>query len=233
MTVDVVYNLVQFICNKNQNGGNISPDEFNSVISQAQLGLFNYLLGQFQDYSVGRPGARVEFGVNMVVRQRLAPFIGPRILLTVDNTGFVPYPTDYQQWDAFFQINMIHRVRPGQQNKLYSFIKSFIDPIATNPVVTIENKGFRVYPNPTDTGTSIPNAQFQLSYVSTPPPIVWGFIPDPVTGLPVYNPSTSTDPQWYDVDCFEVISRALAMIGINLQSQEISEFANNITKNGQ
>jgi hypothetical protein len=233
LTVDFAYSITQFICNKNQNGGNISPDEFNAVITQAQLGLFNYLLGQFQDYSVGRPGARVEFGVNMVVRQRLAPFIGPRVLLTVDDTGFVSYPADYQQWDAFFQINLIHRLRPVQQNKLYSFIKSFIDPIATNPVVTIEDKGFRVYPNPTDTGTSIPNSQFQLSYVSTPPAIVWRYTPDSITGLPVYNPSTSVDPKWYDVDMMEVISRALAMIGINLQSQEVSQYAGMITKGGQ
>lgn len=233
MNVNFAYNIVQFICNKNQNGGNISPDEFNATITQAQLGLFNYLLGQFQDYGVGRPGARVEFGVNMVVRQRLAPFIGPKITLIVDETGFVQYPEDYQQWDAFWQVNMIHRLRPVQQNKLYSFLKSYIDPIATNPVVTIESEGFRVYPNVIDTGTSIPNNEFQLSYVSTPPAIVWGFIPDPTTGLPVYNPSGSTDPKWYDVDMMEVISRCLSMIGINLQSQDISQYAGMITKGGQ
>jgi hypothetical protein len=233
MTVDIMYQIVQFVANKFINGGNITPDEFNTLAQQSQYSFLNYLLGQFQDYQTGRSAARVEFGVNMVVRQRLAPLIGPFVSIAVDASGLAPYPSDYQQWDAFFQSGLADRIRPVQQHRLYSYLNDPIDPISTNPIVTVESDGFRIYPNTNYNGVTVPGSIMLLSYVATPPNIVWAYTPDPTTGLPVYDEATSTDPIWYDVDCLEIISRILRMVGVNLQSQEVGQFAEVITKGGQ
>jgi hypothetical protein len=228
-----MYQIVQFVANKFINGGDITPNEFNLLAPQAEYSFLNYLLGQFQDYQMGHPTARVEFGVNMVVRQRLSPLIGPLVQIAVDVDGLAPYPNNYQQWDAFFESNITRRIRPVQQHRLYSYLNDPIDPILTNPIVTLESGGFRVYPNTNTNGATVPGSVLNLSYVQTPPGIVWGSTPDSTTGLPVYDPATSTDPVWYDVDCLEITARILRMVGVNLQSQEVGQFADLITKGGQ
>lgn len=233
MTVDMMYQIVQFVANKFINGGNITPNEFNMLANQSQYSFLNYLLGQFQDYQIGRSIGRVEFGVNMVVRQRLAPLIGPIVQILVDAGGLALYPANFQQWDAFFQSDITYRIRPVQQHRLYSYLNDPIDPILENPIVTIESTGFRLYPNVTTNGVAVPGSILNLSYVATPPDIVWGYQADPTTGLPVYDPATSTDPVWYDVDTLEIISRILRMVGVNLQSQELAQFSEIITKGGQ
>lgn len=233
MTVDIMYQIVQFVANKYINGGNITPNEFNTLAQQSQYSFLNYLLGQFQDYQIGHSAARVEFGVNMVVRQRLAPLIGPITPIAIDTTGLAPYPTNYQQWDAFFQQNIQYRIRPVQQHRLYSYLNDPIDPINKYPILTVEAAGFRIYPNTNYNGVTVPGSVLNLSYVGTPPNIVWGYQPDPTTGLPVYDPATSSDPVWYDIDCLEIISRILRMVGVNLQSPEVGQFAEIITKGGQ
>lgn len=222
MTVDFAYRLMQFIINKNQNGY-LKPDDFNLIINQAQLSFLDYLLGQFQSYQYGRPVAKVEFGMNEVVRQRLTPFIDPPTTLTIDNTGLSPYPDDYQQTDAMYDTSL-NRIRYVQQHKLYSYITSVIDPIAYNPIFLINSAGFQFYP--VTQGTAL------LSYVKTPPTIVWASTPDG-NGRPVYNPVGSTDPLWYDLDALQIIVRALAMVGINLQASDVSQYSQMIKQQGQ
>lgn len=233
MTVDVMYQTVQYVANKFINGGNISPDEFNLLIQEAQYSFLNYLLGQFQDYQIGHSAARVEFGVNMVVRQRLAPLIGPILAITVDASGMALYPDDYQQWDAFFQSNIMYRIRPVQQHRLYSYLNDPIDPVNKYPIVTVEAQGFRVYPNENYNGVNVPASILNLSYIKTPPDILWASTPDPVTGLPVYDPAHSHDPVWYDLDCREIIARVLRDVGVNLESAAVGQYSEMIIKGGQ
>jgi len=220
-----MYNVVSEALVKNRQQGYVSPDDFNTNINIAQLGFLDYLLGEFQQYAGGRPVARVQFGMNESTRQRLTPFIQKPVTLTVDGTGFAPYPSDYQQMDAMFTLQMDNRIRFAQQHKLYSYLRSQIDPISANPVYTIVDTGFSFYP------TSIGGAK--LSYVRTPKTITWGFIPDPITGIPVYNPGASQDPEWYDIDCQEIITRALAIFGVSLQLPQVAQYANQIKSQGQ
>lgn len=219
-----MYKVVLEVLAKNKQQGYASPDDFNTNINIAQLGFLDYLLGEFQQYAGGRPVARVQFGMNESVRQRLTPFIQKPVTLTVDGTGFASYPLDYQQMDAMLTTTL-DRVRYVAQHKLYSYINSQIDPVATNPIYIIVDNGFQFYP--ITIGTAL------LSYVRTPTPINWGYIPDPSTGLPVYNPGTSTDPEWYDIDCLQVIVRALDLFGVNLQLPQVEQYANRIKIQGQ
>lgn len=227
MNVNFFYQIVQNIVNKNQNGY-IPPAQFNLFANQAQTSFLDYLLGDFQSYQYGRPLSKVQWGMNEITRQRLTPLIGPVVTLTPDNTGFVAYPSDFQQVDAMYQTNK-DRIRYVPQHKLYSYLQSQIDPIATNPIFTIESGGFRFYPNTTDTQVASPAAL--LSYVKTPPTIVWAYTTDS-NGRPVYSPGTSVDPVFYDTDNMELISRVLQFVGINLQAQEIEQYATMIKNQG-
>lgn len=229
MTADEMYKIILYASSKNLQQGYVSPDDFNTIIQIAQLGFTDYLLGEFQTYQGGRPVSKVQFGMNESVRQRLTPLIQAPVPLTIDASGFSPYPADYQQMDAMYQPNM-NRVRYAQQHKLYSYLNSQIDPINANPIYLIEDSGFRFYPNISYNGTAFSSAS--LSYVRTPRNIVWAFIPD-ANGLPVYDPGNSKDPEFYDIDCHEIIVRALALVGVNLQLQQVEQYSQIIKNQGQ
>lgn len=221
MNVNEVYQLILFIVNKNQNGY-ISPDEFNLIINQAQVSYMDYLAGQFQQYQAGRPIPTVQWGNNETTRQRVTPFIYNE-LLAVDSQGFAAYPTDFLITDTVWTSSM-GKVKFVQQDYLANYLSSRITPVADNPIYLAEREGFRVYPN--DIGT------IKVNYIKKPTTIVFGYTLDG-DGLPVYNPATSVDPQWQELDLLEIISRALRMISENLKDVSVGRYANEITKTGQ
>ena len=228
MTADTGYQLVKYLANQFQRG-NVSPQRYNLIINQASTSFLNYLLGQFQTYNYGKPESRVQFGVNETARQRLSPLINPPSTLTIDVTGLAPYPTGFEQVDAMFSLTM-DRIRFFPQHRLYSYLNDPIDPINTNPGYVLESGGFRFYPNTTYNGTQLPGAL--LSYVQTPTPINWAYTLDG-NGKPVYNAGLSVGFPWYDVDNFEVVVRALKMVGVNLSVNELLQYGDAIIKQGQ
>lgn len=217
-----MYNIMLFTINKNQSGY-FSPADFNRIIQQAQYSYLDFLLGSFQKFPISKPLPPVEFGMTQTIRQRLSPLIGPLVTLTVDGAGFCAYPANYQQTDAMFTTDM-NRVKYVQQDSLYKFLQSVIDPVDTNPIFLIEDNGFRFYPN------NIGNAL--LSYVATPPDIIWGYILDG-NGRPIYDQGSSSDPVWQDTDCLQIIVRGLRMVGVNLQFGELSQYAETVKNIGQ
>lgn len=222
MDINEIRELILYICAKNQQGY-IAPDEFNLVINQGQRSYAAYLLGSMQQYTPGRPIARVELGQNSVVRQRLTPIIYG-YNLNIDTTGFSPYPNDFLQVDAIWSIYGYQRIRYADQHKLASIYNSKIDPIANSPIYILEYENFRFFPQSTATA--------KLNYVRNPPDMIWGYVDD-ANGLPVYSAIHSTQPVWDEASIFEVIVRALSIIGINLQSAQVVQFAEQIKQGGQ
>lgn len=221
MTINDVYLLIQYVISKNQDGY-LSPDEFNLVINQAQTSFLNYLLGEFQQYQNQRPIPRVAYSKNEDTRQRLTHFI-KETALSVDGGGFSPYPYDYQQTDAMLSLYNFYRIRFIQQDSQWSYVRSVIDPVQTNPVFLIKQSGFQFYP------TNIGSAS--LSYIGTPNELKWAYI----NGMygPIWDQGNSSNPEWFEVDLLEIIARALRMVGVNLQQNDISAYAEEIKNSGQ
>lgn len=222
MDVNTIYNLIQYICSKNIQQGFVSPKDFNTIINQAQTSYLNYLLGDFQKYQPNHPQSTVEIGVNGIVRQRLMPLI-KESTLTINGSGTSPYPNSYEQVDAMYTTTY-SKIRYVQQNYLPSYLNSTIDPVATNPIYLMKQSVLQFYPH--SLGSAI------ISYVSTPPTIVWAYTLDG-NGRPVYDPTNSVSPVWFDVDILDIVSRALQLVGVSLQSGQISNFANQIKAGGQ
>lgn len=230
MDANTVYNLLKFIPNQLQRG-NLSPANINLIAQQAQTSFLDYLLGQLQQYQYGAPQSRVQYAVNETARLRLTPFISPVSTLTIDATGLSPYPPSFEQVDAMYMnVPARTRIRFVPQHKLPNYLSDPIDPIDTNPIYVLEDGGFRFFPSTDFDGTNLGTAL--ISYVQTPPAFNWASTPDS-NGRPIYNAGSSTGYAWYDVDCLEIISRALRMIGINLSAPEVSQYADNIIKTGQ
>lgn len=216
-----MYRICQFAVNKAQNGY-LTPAEFNLTINQAQVSYQDYLLGEFQQYQYGRPQARISYSQNENIRQRLTPLITESILSINGTSGEAPYPSDYVQTDAVRTI-AFERVRYVQQDSLFSYFKSQIDPVSTNPIYLLERTGFQFYP--VTLGSAI------LTYIKDAPEIVWNYTL--VSNRPVYNASTSVQPVWDNLDLLEIIARALKLIGLNLQDGQVQQYANQVTQTGQ
>ena len=224
MNSNEVYELMKYICGKNQNQGYLSPNDFNTSINTAQREYLDYLIGEYQKYQVGRPIAVVETSNKEKVRNSLAPLIYNRILSPNTTTGIAPFPDDYEISDAMWTIYGYYNIRFIGQPRLASFYNSVIDPIVTNPVYLLQHEGFQFFPP--DVG------QARLSYVRNPPSITWGYNLDS-NGIPVWNPATSQNPVWSSTDMMNIISRALRIIGVNLDSNSVSQFATEIKTIGQ
>lgn len=222
MNVNDMYRICQYAINKAQNGY-LTSSEFNLLVNQAQTSYADYLLGEFQQYQYGRAQARIDYNQNSNIRQRLSPLIYGQTL-TVDGNGFAAYPSDYVQTDAMWNPNGIARYRYVKQDSLFSYYNSKIDPISTNPIYLIEQTGFRFYP--ANVGSA------RLTYVKTPPTIVWGYTLDE-NGREVYSSGASVQPVWSDVDLLEIIARVLKLVGVNLKDGVVEQYANQVTQMGQ
>jgi hypothetical protein len=221
MNVNDMYRICQFAINKAQNGY-LTPSEFNLIINQAQVSYQDYLLGEFQQYQYGRAQARINYSENENIRQRLSPLIAEATLTINGTSGESPYPADYVQADTII-TTAFKRVRFVQQDSLYSYYNSEVDPIATNPIYLIEPTGFQFYPK--TLGSAL------LTYVKDAPTIVWAYTI--VSGRPVYDSGASDQPVWADVDLLDIIARALKLVGVNLQAGQVEQYANQITTQGQ
>lgn len=223
MNVNDIYELCKFIVDKNQNGY-LKPVDFNRVINVGMRSWIAWILGDFQQYTPGRPIARVELGNNEIVRQRLTPCIYGYILNVHPIYGTSPYPGDYIQTDTMYSIYGVKRIRYADNDKLDAYYNSVIDPIATNPIYLIEDINFQFYP--------ISVWKAKLRYVRDPSDIHWGFTEN-INGKAVYDPATSVDPIFDNMVIMEIIVRALRLVGINLQVAAVIQYADEIKTQGQ
>lgn len=224
MTVDDIYSLMKYIVAKNTQQGYLSPQDFNIVINQAQRGYFDFLLGEYQRYQVKRPIAVVSFGQNENIRTSLAPLIYSALLVINNITGISGYPSDFERVDAMWGEYGFYNIRFTEQDRLASNYHSVIDPVQTNPVYLIREEGFQFYPETL--------GRARMSYVRTPPSIIWGYVLD-FNGRPVYNAATSQQSIWAESDIFQIVVRALQMVGVNLQFSTVLQYANEIKNAGQ
>jgi hypothetical protein len=223
MNSNDAYVLMQIALNKNQNGV-LTPEEFFRTINQAQNEYLDFLLGQYQKYQPGRPIPVVSFSQNERIRTSVAPLIYGTVLAINSVTGIAPFPSDFEQVDAMWGLYGFYNIRFTQQDRLQSFYRSTIDPIAQNPVYLIKHEGFQFYPETLGSA--------RMSYVRTPPSIVWAWVEDS-NGLPVYDPTNSVAPVWSDVDMLQIIARALRIMSVNLQASDVANYANEIKQFGQ
>jgi len=222
-----MYEVWISVLGKNKQQGYASPEDFYTYINQAQRSYMDYLLGEYQKYQAQRPIAVVQFGQNERVRDSIAPLIYNAILPINSTTGIAPRPSDYEYVDAMWSVYGTYNITFTQQDRKDAYIHSAIDPVVTNPVYLIRHEGFEFFPQ-----RPYGENQAAMSYVRTPPSIVWGYVEDS-NGIPVWNPATSQDPVWSDTDCLQIIVRALMLVGVNLQFNTVMAYANEIKQGGQ
>lgn len=225
MTIDQVHRFIDFIAKKSNAGGYITPSEKDLLLNRAQIQYFNKLYGNQNDYRYDRPVPKISYAVTEKISNSLSVFITDPTALTIDSSGFANIPSDLFQTVAITKTisgieNEITRV---EQDRVANNLSSYYDaPDTKFPIYTQLKTKFQFYPKNLATASII--------YLKKPQDMVWGYTT--VSGRPVYNPGTSTQPEWKDMDINEIIYIALSYIGVNLKDQDVSQFAQLKTQTG-
>ena len=99
-----------------------------------------------------------------------------------------------------------------------------VELVVTKPIYMLTDTGFEFAPKTIGTAS--------LSFVEQPLPIKWAFTLD-VNGRRVYDVANSVQPVWNDISMMDIIVRALALIGVNLQLREVENYSQLIKTQGQ
>lgn len=230
-----IYTIVNYLINKSQSGNTFSPTEFEDVLNDASLRLFNRKIGMPEEYKMMQPLTQMGYADTTRMLIDLAPFI----VSIEDGTfiftnGIAEYPTNF-----CYPIAMKYKVRGGE-DCLYSILNkqvellnageyfmrtsSILRPINLDyPVYTISDK-INIYPN------TISNVDF--TYLKYPNKAIIYTITNSLTGELEYNSSTSTELEWTELGKLEIISIILSNVGLNLRSGDIIGLAEKLKQTG-
>lgn len=221
MTVDACYSNMLFIMRKNQAGG-LNATQFQQVFNSEQSAYLSDLLGRWQNRGNGKSGLNTGLVENETILTKLAPF-------TVNNgmsiiAGDAVKPVDFVYLLAM-RINNT-QVQSLPKSQLAAALSSVIDgPSVADDIYyfTEYENYFSYFPNTVTVA--------DLDYIRRPVDVVWGYTLD-ANNRQVYDPGTSIDPQWDDIDCIEITRRCLKTLGVSFQDANFSNYGASVINSG-
>jgi len=221
MTVDTVYRIMRFIARKNQLAS-LSPQDFQDSFNSAQRNYYDFLVGRLEQYRYDSPKPRVGIAMTDNVMSRLTPF---QQSATVSVTsGVATKPVDFNKLLSMLTPSNT-RVSRYEENRIAERLADSIDPVDEENAFFVEKNGeWAVYPDDL--------ASVTVSYLTLPTDVVWAYTLDG-NGRPVYTPTGSVNPLWYDNDIDELIGRACKILGISIKENALVSYGQGVLQNGE
>jgi len=235
MTIDGLYNWINFMSNKIQSGA-ISPDEFNLCLDALYLEPLKIKLGLPEEYQVGSPVARQSYQVSQMITDDLQPFIIQKPINK--SNGYFPLPTDYVAYSSlrYTQIqqpdqcdeqpividNSIEVVTDGELS--FRLTNSVTPPTFDYPICAYYQQGIKVFPKDID--------QIQITYVRLPKKPFRNYT---ITSNDedIFNPIGSVDLEYPEIMHNDFAVIVAKYFGINLKDGDLINFAQNRQMAGQ
>lgn len=205
MTIDEVYQFVQFIANKDQRGF-IKPSEFNLAAERAQL---DFIEDRFQGKSTHK---NLDDLRTVIERVNLSYAAG--------TNGAWVYPTDMLHY-----VSMTHggnKVDLVSQEKLEDRVNSqLVAPTASYPLAVMIDEGFEIY----DSATEATAGTVALTYIKIPAAPVWTYVL--VNGMYVFDGSSSSLQQLTlpESTHLDVSNRILGYLGVSLREADLAKYS--------
>jgi hypothetical protein len=213
MDLAVYHNTLNFYINKYQ-GRYYTPDELDKVLDNGSLSLFSEL--------------RPKYATSQRMQDAMAPFLATYDFTTansISGTIVVPSNVDFV---ALLAIDITYSL--SGRGTIYESVpivnkdeksirlRSQLDPVTTTSPIgeVIAPRYYRIYPVQGYNGT--------ITFFRRPhtPHFAYTTISGRVI---VYDPANSTQLEWGDDFAQSVILKALESIGININEQDITQFA--------
>lgn len=238
MTNYDIYNLVNFILNKEQTGNTVSPIEIDRLLKLGNIDAFNYCFG-IQESLKRSQGVQPAYGDSQQSIDELSVFLvkmgwntSP---LLINSDGIANKPSDY-----FHFSSMMQKVSDGDE-VIYSDIEIITDnqlpnrlgnslkmPTLENPIVVEENTYFQFFPK------NIKQCYFH--YLRKPKDPVFSVEYNEDGTFTYLGADEETNPsvelEWNDTGKIRVMRYLLTYIGINLKDQAIMQYAESHKEKG-
>ena len=223
ISVDTVYKTVLLILNKEQRGY-MTPDEFNKIGQQVQLEIFEKY---FEDLNqiVRAPQTDADYADRLsYLEEKLSVFEKIGVDESVTGTGTISLTNLNVHRLNTVTYNNIELQKVGRK-EYYNIIKSpLTKPTESHPIYLQEGNSLKIEPaGNTDVTKNVDKVD--ISYISKPSDIEWGFVPDESLGIFVYDDGNKTDFDLHSSEQTEVILRILAYAGIVIRDPQIIQAA--------
>jgi len=228
VNINTVYNAVLVITNKD-NRGYITPEEFNSLATQAQESIFASYFLREMTYEMQTGGSNIDSDFSnptLTVAQKINAFY--KLNTPTLSNGIFPYPADFYKLGVV-SVNDVVADYSSHEDAKYINLSPLTKPVSTQPIYTLTSDGVKILPSTITTGVT-------FDYLSKPTRPKWGYVLNGT--VPYYDPSTfnpATDS--YDVaaksynfeldpsEQSELIIRILAYAGVVIKQADVAQFA--------
>ena len=225
MTIGDMYNLVEYITNKDFSGNVITPDRFNMLIKVVNIELFRNKYGIPEEYQPGRPIPNESADITLKNTDDLKAFKVRLPNRTVAN-GVMAYPSNYAHRDTVVYnysktINSVATSLPRpveilRESEFASREGNYTKrPTTVNPIGVVRSDGIHIRPI-TITGCD-------LNYYRWPVDPVFGY--SEFDGGVTYDSATSTEPEFTKDEMFTFTKMVLSLVGINLREEQVVNYA--------
>lgn len=217
MNINSVKNLSELVVNKNN--GLWSVTRFNTAVQSASLTFFNDCFGEPQQSRNGVTANDMVWQSGEKLSNNLRLLVKP-VILQVNAQGKAVRPTDYVQASSvrYFSDDKEVNVKFVRDGNLSSYLDS--DLLAPNhdyPIYATFENYLQFYPKDL--------SRVQFTYLRQPAVPVWGYTMQGTPSRPVYDAATSVDVDFPDECINEIVSRVVALFGINIREKMIVDFA--------
>lgn len=222
INVNTVYQLCQFIANKEQSGF-FKPKDYNLVIPVAQMNVINELIAKDSQLQAKRTGALPSMSSNFKIDQELKDIVEVFETTVTDNEA--EYPND-----MLYLIKANHNYISGNENKVVkvkliditredSLVNSYITPPTAKHPLGVYYKDFlKIYPSTVQT--------VSMTYLKKPIDPSWAITE--VNGLPTYDSVLSVDFILNPNLIHKLITKILSPLGVNLSEERVIGYANQV-----
>jgi hypothetical protein len=192
---------------RKERGAFLSTDELTQCLNYGQLELYQLMFSAY--------------AINQTIHDALLPF-KVRTQFTSEADGTVTYPSNYLHLLGGVYTVTGSTVNPVvflSQDELPDALTAQLRPISLSSPKAVDcPNGFYLYPQSQQTGfytyMRLPNAPvLAVTYSGTDGRTV------------TYDPNNSVQLEFSDIYCNNILSRALKLIGVNMDEEGIEQFA--------
>ena len=233
MTIKETHDLLLFELNKNEYGY-ISHTEIDDVLHRAQMEEFKFLLGDEREFSASAPIGRTAFGISQALNNALLPFVTTQEYndnvydgsnngtanSDPDQAGYFILPDDWlytlefvdsegTRRDIVPQGKVSRRIRSGINTTEFL---TYVGNGGELNSVAFTGKAYRRYQGANGVNVT-------LHYLRQPASPLFSFTQ--LGRVINHDPATSIDMEWDDIHIQKIIVRALILLGINVENQNV------------
>lgn len=223
-SVDDIYQFSNQLINKAQMQ-TYEPDALFYIWNSEQRAYYLDLLGRWQRNSNGKNGANTGLIENNVILEKLSSFM-VKYYPTLAVDGIFPDPDNIIQFLAV-RVNGF-QCKEIRHDQIAFINNSVIDgpSVADNRYYYVRaGRIITIYPTTVSSGVE---EDVLIDCVD----IKWAFIDDPVTGLPVYDPGNSVQPQWNNFDIQEITARTMKKLGVHFSDRDFQNYGASVINTG-